>query len=166
MVNTVVLVLILCCNLFAGVFVFQNVRQVKKSVSEQIENLFSPGKDDKGAATPSPFALMVHNTAVIIASELEQRISAMMMGKASSISKAITSVEGEMALEAASNGNPLLSALINFSPALQKKITKSPALGMALQALSSGGLGNILGGGSPSNNGNGHKPTAQSKLGF
>lgn len=161
----ILLTLILAVLAAGAVLAFILVKRAGEQirlVQSQVEEFFNPGKDN----APSPFALVIQNSSAILAGEIERRISAMMMGKASAVSKAVGQVEEEIAGEAMTQANPLLGALINFSPALRRKIARSPALGQALQGLSAGGLGGLLGGSN-----NGHKTAAgsggsQSKLGF
>lgn len=160
-VIVLLLALILGCMSFGGCMFFLLVRRTERqlaAVQDQVQEFFAPGKDNQ----PSPFALVVQNSSAILAGEIERRISAMMMGKASAVSKAIDGVEEEVTGQAISQANPLIGALVNFSPALRRKIARSPALGQALQGLSQGGLGNLFGG---SGNGGNHKTPAGSSQG-
>lgn len=166
MLIQVILALILCWLVVCGLVAWFLVQGIKRAIADQVENFVSPGPEDKdGNPGPSPLAIIIQNAAIILAGELQQRISAMMMGKASAMSKAMTQLEGEVIQENLAGANPALGAILSASPGLQKKIARSPALAMALQAISQGGLGSLFG-----NRGNGHSPTAagptQSKMGF
>lgn len=161
-VIALLLSLILVCLVAAGILVFLLVKRIQeqvRKVQDQAQQFFDPSAD----GGPSPFALVIQNSSSIFAGEVERKISAMMMGKASAISKTIDQVEEEVAGQAISNANPLLGALVNFSPTLKRKIARSPALGQALQGLSQGGLSGLLG---KSNGGNHKQPAGGSRMGF
>lgn len=105
-------------------FVFIRISREYQQTKELLASFFQPDKE--GEATP--FAQLVASSGDILASSLVARLKASFMGDKSGAVRGEAAVEGELALDMASAGNPIVGALIQQFPGLRKLAKKNPQL--------------------------------------
>lgn len=141
-VISVLLGLILCCFIVAGIVAYRIWRGLRAFV-------LPPGEGQV-----SPLGQFIQNVAVVVSSQLTMQIKTSLMGKASAASKAVDGIEQDIAGDVLASKSPLVAGVLDMFPSLRKRVLRSPIAAMALQSLN---LGSLVGG---KNNGSQTETTA------
>lgn len=124
--------LVLCCSGYLALKICRReVSRVRDEASEMLaEFLTSPDKD-----TPSPFAALLDQAALLLAARLVQQVKAMLAGVESGVSKG----EQLAMMEEVKAGSPWLSLIAGMLPRrLQKQLLSNPQMIGALSRLGGG----------------------------
>jgi hypothetical protein len=107
-------------------------QKIVDEISEAIESFVkSPDAD-----TPSPFAMLLDQAALLLAARLVQQLKAMMAGVESGEAKG----QQLAMIEQASEGNPLVALIAGILPArIRNKLLKNPQMIGALARFGGGG---------------------------
>jgi len=128
----------LCCFLVLRAWYRREKAALRAEVEDLVQSfLAAPDKD-----TPSPFAVLLDQGALLLASRLVQQLKSMLAGTESGLSRAESAAEQLSMLDTAP---PWVSALAGILPAkLRNRLVRNPQM--------VGALSNLLGGGGGSGN--------------
>lgn len=127
----ILLTAILIANVALLTLVFIAFRSVSRTYSNlrsEFHAFISPGRDDKGEATPSPLATITLALADQAGRSVVSSLKASFMGQASGASRAEKSAEADLQLDMIGAVNPGIGAIISGIPALRKIAKKNPGL--------------------------------------
>lgn len=109
---------------------------------------------------PSPLATLALGVSDMIASSLMAKIKASLMQNKSAEVRGENAIEGELAIDLATQTNPIVGALLQQFPALRKMAKKNPAL---VDAVVQRFIAGKFGGNTPAPSNNNHS-NAQVKM--
>jgi len=158
--SNLLLAVILLTNvaLFATVAIaFFKFFKVYTQTKDLLASFFTPASE--GEATP--FAQLVANSGDILAGAIVARLKAQIMAGKSGEVRGENAVEGELAVDLASQANPIVGALIQQFPGLRRLAKKNPAL---VDAVVTKFINNKFGGGGQPSPGTNHQTPPQVKM--
>lgn len=133
MVTNILLGATLLVLVLFGLSAFRVLRRFQSQIADAREQILgfvlSPGEGKQ-----SPLGDFLDATSMMFARALVAQAKTTFMGLASGASRGAAAVEGDIAVDMASNQSPMIAGLIQSSPMLQKTLRRNPMLAMIASA--------------------------------